>query len=189
VGKEPIEVLSLPRTRLADDAPGDPFAAVYQAHFDFVWRLTRALGVELAAVDDVVHDVFIVVRRRLDSFDRGRSMRAWIAGITRNLVMHHQRALTRRTRRIAALPEPDAPRGPDEWLALADAAAAMARFLDGLDAPKREVFVLMEIERMTAREVEAILGVHHRTLYSRLRAAREAFAAFVRELDREGGSR
>ena len=87
------------------------------------------------------------------------------------------------------MPEPDAPRGPDEWLALADAAAAMARFLDGLDAPKREVFVLMEIERMTAREVEAILGVHHRTLYSRLRAAREAFAAFVRQLDREGGTR
>jgi RNA polymerase sigma-70 factor (ECF subfamily) len=188
-GKPSIEVLSLSRTPVADDAPADPFAEVYQAHFDFVWRLTRALGVELHAVDDVVHEVFLVLRRRLDAFDRERSMRAWLAGITRNLVMHHRRALSRRMRRIAALPEPDAPRRPDEWLALADAAAAMTRFLDGLDPAKREVFVLMEIERMTAREVEAIVGVHHRTLYTRLRAAREEFAAFARALEREGERR
>ena len=107
-------MLSLSRTPVADDAPADPFAEVYQAHFDFVWRLTRALGVEPSVVDDVVHEVFLVVRRRLDAFDRERSMRAWLAGITRNLVMHHRRAAARRSRRMAALPEPDAPRRPDE---------------------------------------------------------------------------
>ena len=188
-GKPRIEVLSLPRSPAAGDAPDDAFASIYAAHFDFVWRLARALGVEPASVDDVVHEVFIVVRRRLDAFDRERSVRAWIAGITRNVVMHHRRAMARRERRIAALPEPEPPRGPEEWLALADAAAAMTRFLDGLDPAKREVFVLMEIERMTAREVEAIVGVNHRTLYTRLRAARDAFAEFARTLDREGGDR
>lgn len=188
-GKTGFEVLSLPRPPVADDAPLDPFAEVYRAHFDFVWRLARALGTERDAVDDVVHEVFLLVRRRLATFDRERSMRAWLAGFTRNVVMHHQRATSRRSRRIAALPEPDAPRGPDELLALAEAAALMARFLDGLDPAKREVFVLMEIERMTAREVEAIVGVNHRTLHTRLRAAREAFAAFARGLERGGGGR
>lgn len=188
-GKPLIEVLSESPTPVADDASADPFAEVYQAHFDFVWRLARALGVELDGVDDVVHEVFLVVRRRLDTFDRERSMRAWLAGITRNLVMHHQRASSRRSRRIAALPEPDPPRRPDEWLALAEAATLMARFLDELDPAKREVFVLMEIERMTAREVEAIVGVHHRTLHTRLRAAREAFSAFAQALERGAGRR
>ena len=37
-----------------------PFASIYQQYFDFVWTSVRRLGVESAAVDDVVHDVFIV---------------------------------------------------------------------------------------------------------------------------------
>jgi RNA polymerase sigma-70 factor (ECF subfamily) len=187
-GKKGIEVVPVPRIRIADvePPPADDFAAIYQAHFDVVWRLARALGVEPGSVDDVVHEVFLVVRRRLPSFDRERSMRAWLAGITRNTVMHHRRSLARRQRRLALLPEPDPPSRPDEWLDRKQAAAAMQRFLDGLDAAKREVFVLMEIERMTAREVEAIVGVHHRTLYTRLRAAREAFAAFTGRIDAEG---
>lgn len=180
-GKTGIEVVPLPRIRIADPEPPpvDDFAAVYQAHFDVVWRLARALGVDGGSVDDVVHEVFLVVRRRLCTFDRTRSMRAWLAGITRNTVMHHRRSLARRQRKISLLPEPEPPSSPDEWLDRKHAAAAMQRFLDGLDPAKREVFVLMEIERMTAREVEAIVGVNYRTLYTRLRAAREAFAAFT----------
>jgi len=171
------------------EGEADPFAAVYRTHFDFVWRLARALGVEPAGIDDVVHEVFLVVRRRLDGFAPERSMRAWLAGITRNTVMHHRRAFARHARKLAELAEPEPTRLPDGVLARADAAAAMERFLDALDAAKREVFVLMEIERMTAREVEAIVGVNHRTLHTRLRSARQAFAAFVATLEGEGGAR
>lgn len=181
-------MLPLPQRPDAQPETGDPFAAVYRAQFDFVWRLVRALGVEPGALDDVVHEVFLVVRRRLPGFAPERSLRAWLAGITRNLVMHHRRSHARHARKLAVLPEPEPMRGPDDALALADAAAAMTRFLDGLDADKREVFVLMEIERMTAKEVEAIVGVNHRTLHTRLRTARLAFAAFVAALD-EGGRR
>ncbi|HWB77166.1 MAG TPA: sigma-70 family RNA polymerase sigma factor [Nannocystaceae bacterium] len=179
-------MISLPRSPAPEPGCVDPFAEVYRLHFDFVWRLTRALGVEPGAIDDVVHEVFLVVRRRLDGFARERSMRAWLAGITRNLVMHHRRAHARHARKLAALPEPDPPQRPDDFVARADAAAAMERFLDGLDADKREVFVLMEIERMTAREVEAIVGVNHRTLHTRLRAARLLLAEFIAALDRGG---
>ncbi len=177
-------------TSRPDESPGPlAFADVYRTHFELVWRLARALGVEPGSVDDVVHEVFLVVRRRLDGFAPERSMRAWLAGITRNLVLHHRRAYARHARKLAALPEPEPARQPDEALLRADAAAAMHRFLEGLDADKREVFVLMEIERMTAREVEAIVGVNHRTLHTRLRTARLAFAAFVAALDRNGGAR
>jgi RNA polymerase sigma-70 factor (ECF subfamily) len=36
-------------------------AEIYHAHFHFVWRNARRLGVPEANVDDVVQDVFIVV--------------------------------------------------------------------------------------------------------------------------------
>jgi len=48
------------------------FEAVYEQHFDFVWRTTRYMGVPESAVDDAVQEVFLVVHGRLHEFE-GRS--------------------------------------------------------------------------------------------------------------------
>lgn len=185
------------RARDATDAPPEPrverpraeaddLDALFRDHFDFTWRIVRALGVDLGACDDVVQEVFLVVRARWASFDRDRSVRAWIAGIARRVVGHHVRGRDRARKRDAAWPVPDAAPGPEDVLARADAASAVVRFLDGLDPDKREVFVLMEIEELTGREVAAIVGVGAPTIYSRLREARRRFEAFVRSVRDEG---
>jgi RNA polymerase sigma-70 factor (ECF subfamily) len=53
------------------------------------------------------------------------------------------------------------------------------RVLDGLlahlDEDKREVFVLAEIEQMTAAEIAEIIEANANTVGSRLRAARQEF--------------
>src|SRR5438045_1134838 len=67
---------------VADGDDDRALGALYRAHADFVWRVARALGVPEALVDDVVHDVFFVVRRRLATLEPGRSARPWLAGIT-----------------------------------------------------------------------------------------------------------
>ena len=167
--------------------PSDAIDALFREHFDFTWRVVRALGCDLEACDDVVQETFLVVRRRWASFDRDRSVRVWIAGIARRVVGHHVRARDRSRRREAAWPEPEPAAGPEETLARLDAASAVARFLASLDAEKREVFVLMEIEELTGREVAAIVGVGAPTVYSRLREARRRFAAFVEAVSRGNG--
>ena len=53
----------------AVDAAGLDLAAVYRGHAAFVWRVVRRLGVADAALEDVVHDVFLVVHRRLAEYD------------------------------------------------------------------------------------------------------------------------
>ena len=60
--------------------------------------------------------------------------------------------------------------------------------LGELDPPKREVFVLSEIEEFTAPEIAKILEIPLNTVYSRLRAARQAFEEAVarRKARREG---
>ncbi|WP_434428037.1 RNA polymerase sigma factor [Nannocystis pusilla] len=45
--------------------------------------------------------------------------------------------------------------------------------LDQLDDERRAVFVLAELEGMTAQEIAAGLGLNVNTVYSRLRAARQ----------------
>jgi RNA polymerase sigma-70 factor (ECF subfamily) len=55
--------------------------------------------------------------------------------------------------------------------------AAKTSSCSTLDADKREVLVLVELEELSAPEVSELLGVKLNTVYSRLRAARAAFDA------------
>lgn len=170
-----------------DDAE---LSRLYRTHVDFVWRLSRSLGVASIAVDDVVHEVFLVIGRSPAVRADGVPLRAWIAGVVRNVVMHHHRTRAREARRHLQVVPPEAPRTPDEDLGRAEAAAQVMAFLDSLDATRREVFALMELEGLGAPEVAAMTGTKVATVYTRLRAARLAFAAFVAKLhDDEAASR
>jgi RNA polymerase sigma-70 factor (ECF subfamily) len=188
----------LPRERDGPRAPAEPthdppsadVESCYRDTFAFVWRVVRALGVEVADCDDIVQEVFLIVRKRWSSFDRQRSMRAWVAGIARKVAGHHIRGRARARRRDATWPVPEPERSQEEVLARADASAVVARFLDSLDADKREVFVLMDIEGLSGRETAEIVGAGAPTVYSRLREARRRFAAFVEDAHiREGDPR
>ena len=44
-----------------------------------------------------------------------------------------------------------------------------------LDEPKREVFMMVELDELTVPEAADILEIPVKTAYSRLRAARQAF--------------
>lgn len=153
------------------------FDAIYGAHFDFVWRSLRRLGVPEASVDDALQDVFVVVHRRFADFD-GASPRAWLFRIAINVVREHRRTYQRKGRH-EPLPESvaDGAPGPHEELARAEALRLVDRLLDALDDDRRAVFVLAEYEGMTAPEMAAALGVNVNTVSSRLRAARRDFEA------------
>lgn len=165
------------------------FTDVYRTHVDFVWRLSRSLGVDPLDADDLVHEVFLVVRARLPARDPEAPIRAWLARITRNLALHHHRSRARDARRLARVDPPPTPRGPDEELDLGEAAALMHAFLQTLDAARREVFALVEIEGLSAPEVAEACGAKLPTIYTRLRAARAAFAEFVARLRPADGVR
>src|SRR5687767_3470311 len=118
------------------------FTTLYRENVDFVWRLSRSLGVNEAHVDDVVHEVFLVVRKRFDDRELRAPLRRWLAAITRNVVMHFHRGRGREAKRVEQAYVPARPRGPDEQLDLAEAAALMQAFLDTLDPAQREVFAM-----------------------------------------------
>ena len=152
----------------------------YRAHAGEVWRLARLLGVRPEHVDDVVHETFLIVHRRLSHFDPQRPLKSWISGITRNVVLHYHRERARRERRLALVPAPEPDDAqPDEAVARAEAARAFEIFLDQLDQPKREVFVLFEVEDLSAKEIAQLTSTNINTVFTRLRAARQKFERFV----------
>jgi RNA polymerase sigma-70 factor (ECF subfamily) len=161
-------------------AAAPSFEAVYDEHFPFVWRSARRLGVSLSAVDDVVQEIFLVVHRRLPEFEGRASVRTWLFAIALRVVRDHRRSLRRKGRHLAVEAEVDqlpgaSDAGPLEQAAKAEAVKVLHELLDALDDEKREVFVLAELEQLPVPEIAEALEVNPNTVYSRLRAARQAF--------------
>lgn len=155
---------------------------IYDTHADGIWRLLRRLGVDDSVVDDAVQDVFIVAHRQLPEFRGESSLRTWLSAIALRVAKDHRRALSRRGGPSASLDEASdvaAGPGPDERAMAQQALARVLEFTAGLDEPQREVFVLVELERLTVAEVARMTGINPNTLSTRLRAARERFNEYV----------
>jgi RNA polymerase sigma-70 factor (ECF subfamily) len=87
-------------------ALGEELTALYREHGAFVWRSLRHLGVPPADLDDALQEVFLVVLRKHDTWDRMSSIRSWLFGIARMISMNmRKRAHVRRERPVASPPE------------------------------------------------------------------------------------
>jgi RNA polymerase sigma-70 factor (ECF subfamily) len=162
------------------------FEDIYSEHVDFVWKSVRHLGVTAACTDDVVQQIFLIVYRRLPGFSAHTSLKGWIFAIVVRVVSEHRRSLRRKsphnfgTRTDPETVADSGERGPHASLLRSEAALLMRAWLEALDADKREVFVLAEIEELTAGQIADATGVPVGTVYSRLRAARREFSRMMR---------
>lgn len=155
------------------------FEEVFRLHVDSVWRMAVSMGVDPDSAMDVVQNVFVIAHERRDRFVAGRSVRPWLIGIARNVILHHHRGERRRESRLRLLPEPAPVEPPARELERREAADLVGDFIARLDDKKKVVFVLGFVEGLTAKEIAAALGLKLSTVYARARAAEEAFAKFV----------
>ncbi len=176
------------RPRSNADGPTDP-ESLYRVEFDRVWRNLRRLGVEEAALEDATQDVFLTVFRRFHTFDPERStIQTWLFGIVIRVASRHRRGQARRWARLLPWTTRDTQskvserQGPAEQFAQREAVALLDRLLEELDPPKREMFLLIEVEQLTVPEAAEALDVNLNTAYWRLRSARRAFQQSLNRL-------
>jgi RNA polymerase sigma-70 factor, ECF subfamily len=171
------------------------FYSVYRDQVDYVWRLAFLLGIPRTDVDDAVQEVFLVVHRRLDQFPPPGPPRPWIRSVTLHVCRNHQR-WKRRLRRWFIDGDNDwdhvsgaAVRGDDAAFARYEDLAALDCALRRLSSKQREVFIMAELEQLTAAEIGELLTISPNTAASRLRAARQSINEFVAcELNGNGDS-
>jgi RNA polymerase sigma-70 factor (ECF subfamily) len=175
-----------PAGRQSGDAPWTSldFSALYDENVAFVHRAVRRLGIDDAAIEDVIQEIFLVVHRRLPEFRGASSLRTWIYGIAVRVVRLHRRTAVRA--RLHGVLDATAPseaehvadscaRRPDKAAETADAWRLLLRILASLSDDQREVFVLAELEELPVPELAEVLGIKLNTAYSRVRLARAAF--------------
>jgi RNA polymerase sigma-70 factor (ECF subfamily) len=163
-----------------DGALPEGFDTLYVEHFEFVWRTLRRLGVRPEDLDDASQDVFIVFLRRRAEFRRESSHRTWLFGIASNVAHQYRRKASRQAQTTPVSESQRAPLpSPLEQASSSQALRVIDAFLASLDDSKRDVFILAELEQMSAPEIAEALGVKLNTVYSRLRAARQAFQVLL----------
>jgi RNA polymerase sigma-70 factor (ECF subfamily) len=150
--------------------------AMMEAHFDFIWRSLRRLGLAPHLADDATQRVFVVASQRLPEIEPG-SERAFLFQ-TAVRVAHVERRTIARRREVLSdrvvETEESAPR-PDELLDQRRARELLEHVLESLHMELRAVLVLFELEGLSVSEIAVTMGIPRGTAASRLRRAREEF--------------
>jgi RNA polymerase sigma-70 factor (ECF subfamily) len=161
----------------------EQFHALYRRHFDFVFRNLRRLGVAAADLDDAVQDVFMVVLRHIDKYQADSHGKAWLFAIALRIARNRRRGMLRKGG-LTSLDEIEVSASepsPFRNALSAQAAQVLRAFLASIDDDKRSVFVMTELEQMSAPEIASALQVNLNTVYARIRAARREFARLVEQ--------
>jgi RNA polymerase sigma-70 factor (ECF subfamily) len=166
-------------------------AAIVGEHAGFVWATLQRFGVREPDLEDLSQEVFLAVHARLATYDPQARITTWLYGICLRVASNYRRrAYVRRELPVAEPPDQDESspgQSPEDAAMTRQARERLDAMLNELDLDKRAVFVMFEIDGLSCDEIAAIAGVPVGTVYSRLHAARKAFArAFARWQARHG---
>ncbi|HEY6877978.1 MAG TPA: sigma-70 family RNA polymerase sigma factor, partial [Polyangiales bacterium] len=158
------------------------FDQLYEQYVGFVWRSLQRLGVQTASLEDATQDVFVVVHRRLSDLRAEASVKAFLYAIALRVAQAYRRKLRRKgAESLDCDTQPASETSPLERVQATRALRVVEAFIASLDEAKRAVFVLSELEQMSAPEIASALELPVNTVYSRLRHAREHFVEYLRE--------
>jgi len=158
--------------------------AMLEQYFRLVWRTLRRLGIAEANAEDAAQQVFIIASNRLERIAPGKE-RAFLLGTASRVASNLRRsaAIRHEVREEAISDEPEDPAPDLESLVdLRTARRMLDRILERMPFDLRVVFVFFEIDGLSTPEIAQLMGVAVGTVASRLRRAREQFAADVAEL-------
>lgn len=148
---------------------------VYRRELDYLIGSLRRLGVPACDVEDVLHEVFLVLLRRWDEYDQNRPLRPWLFGIAFRVASGYRR---RRSRELLSdnYDAEDLGARPDELVATIHDRRLLLEALATIPIQRRAVLIMREVDDVPMRDIAEQLSIPLFTAYSRLRKAR-------RELD------
>ncbi|HET7541689.1 MAG TPA: sigma-70 family RNA polymerase sigma factor [Polyangiaceae bacterium] len=148
------------------------------AHFDFVWRSLRRLGLSESEADAGARRVFVLASRTLKTTPPQREKRLLFAMVLRVASSHRRRRA--KLRRAASRFEPTEQSEPEQANESGRARHALNEILAVMELEQCSVFMLYELEEMSTPEIAGLLDVSVETVCSRLHNAREEFDSALR---------
>lgn len=163
------------------------FRELFESELAYVHRSLRRLGVAERDLEDLSHDTFVVVYRKLEAYDHARALRPWLFAIAARVASDYRRLARHRVERIDSAFEGVATGAqPDAQLALGDAQALLMRALEGVAEGRRAVLIMADFDDFSVPQIAEALELPLNTAYSRLRLARQELTAAVQRLRARG---
>lgn len=159
--------------RLETDTVGT-FEQQMLPHLEAAYTLARYLLRDAADAEDAVQDAYLQALRYFHGF-RGENARAWLLTIVRRTCYAWADREDRFGRSLDPdlLEElPDDADDPETELARGELQRQLARAVEALPFPFREVIVLREIQELSYQEIAAVIRAPIGTVMSRLARAR-----------------
>jgi RNA polymerase sigma-70 factor (ECF subfamily) len=184
-------VLEIVKNPSEQPAPAPDFTVIFREHSSYVWSTLRRLGVRERDLEDLVHDVFIVVHRHLPDFDARRPLRPWLFGIAFRVASGYRR-LGRTQNELVSddLEGTSSTPSADDLLQAKQEQTLVLRALEAMDLDKRGILVMHDFDGHAMPEIARVFEVPLNTAYSRLRLARAQFVNNCRAIQaRKGGPR
>jgi RNA polymerase sigma-70 factor (ECF subfamily) len=159
--------------------------AVYERELDYLFETLQRLGASPREIEDLAHEVFLVLLRNWVDLDLSRPVRPYLFAIAFRVVCAHRR---RRRREVpyAYLDAEDQATGPEESLQSKESTRLLIAALDTVPLPRRAVVVMHDLDGVSIVEVAARLSLTRFGAYARLRKARKELESTLRRMLREG---
>lgn len=182
----------LEAARAGDRAALEQLLARYESH---IWRFGLKMCGHREDAEEVLQETMLAVARSIRSFRGEASLSTWLFKIARSFCIK-----LRRHRGLGARGEDGqksvngedqatnaaSSSDPEEAVALRQLERALQRAIAQLPAKYREVFLLRDVEGLSAQETAEILGLQVATVKTRLHRARAQVRAFLApQLDAE----
>lgn len=156
-------------------------ARALKSHYQRVWRVLRRSGLEPRDADEAAQDVFCILSRRAADVPREAECSFLLGTAVR--VAADRRRLRRRFPEVELDPDTCVEESDlEELVALRQARGLLDEALASLSEEQRVVFVLSEMEQLTAPEVANALSIPVGTVASRLRTSRQVFDEAIRRI-------
>ena len=173
---------------VSSNTPEDSCLNAYQRELDYLMRSLQRLGVPPGDVEDLAHEVFLVLRRNWHDYDSTRPLKPYLFGIAFRVAASHRR---RRWREVpyAVVEGQDIAPHPDQAFESSQARALVLAALQQIPIARRVVLVMHDLDEIPVQEIAATLSIPLFTAYSRLRKARQELEAAITHMHKRSDIR
>ena len=158
----------------------DALGELYKAYAQRMKGVCRRYVSDEQAVDDVLHDAFVIIFTSFDRLIDNRKAESWMMSITRNVASKYKDHL--KSLSSVPLEEADSLVAPDEEATVKGfSLEEMLKLIDKLPEGYGKVFRLSVFEGLSHKEIAAMLGIEPHSSSSQLARAKKMLRKMMQQ--------
>ena len=161
----------------------DDCVDAFDRELDYLFMLLQRFGARPAEIEDLLQDIFVILRRHWPKLDMSRPLRPWLFGVALRVVRAQRRRAAREVLRDS-IELPETVPGPEVGLEEQESLSLLREGLERVPPARRSVVVMHELDGIEIGEIARRLGLSRIGVYTRLYKGRRELAVALRRMAR-----